>query len=398
MPKVSTPTLRRHKRAGNAYAYFNGRQVSFGRYDDPRSHQAFAEFFERWLANGRQPFEESRSQATTIADLIARYLDHAAVFYRRADGEPTKTIEAIVYAVRPLLQLFASTPAETFTVQALKLVRDRMVQADLARSTVNNRITRIVQMFRWGSEEALVPAAVYHELRVLRALQRGRSKARETEPRRPVPREHVDAVLPRVSRQIAGIVELMWWSGMRSSEALAVRLADIDQTGDLWEYKLRHHKTLHHGKERIVILGPKAQEVLRPFLMRVPAPDPELPLFSASEAEAERNAKRRKDRVTSMRPSDGRRMRKRAERTDGRKVGDRYTVGSLRRAIGRACKEAGIPHWTPHQLRHAAATRIRQAAGVEAASLALGHSNLATTEIYAEASKERTREIMRELG
>jgi integrase len=303
-----------------------------------------------------------------------------------------------VYAVRPLLQLFASAPTQTFTVQALKLVRDRMVQTGLARNTVNSRVGRIVHMFRWGCEEALVPASVYHELRVLRALQRGRSKARETEPRRPVARERVEATLPHVSRQIAGIVELMWWSGMRPSEALAVRLADIDRTGDLWEYKLRYHKTLHHGKERVVILGPKARAVLRPFLMRVPAPDPESPLFSASEAEAERNAQRRKDRVTSMKPSDGSRMRKRAERTDGRKVGDSYTVASLRRAVERACKEAKVPHWTPHQLRHAAATRIRQAAGVEAASLVLGHSNLATTEIYAEASMERTRQIMRELG
>ena len=397
MPKNSTPTLRRHKSSGHAYARFDGHQIWFGRHDDPRSHQDFAEYLCKWQTGDGKSLQGDVS-TTTVAVLIARYLDHAAIYYRRAGGRPTGTVDAIRYAVRPLLQLFASAPTQTFTVQALKLVRDRMVQSGLARNTVNSRIGRIVHMFRWGCEEALVPAAVYHELRVLRALQRGRSKARETEPRRPVAREHVDAILPHVSRQIAGIVELMWWSGMRPSEALAVRLADIDQAGDLWEYKLRHHKTIHHGKERTVILGPRAQDVLRPFLMRVPAPDPELPLFSASEAEAERNAQRRRDRVTPMKPSDGRRMSERGERTDGRIVGESYTVSSLRRAVRRACRDAGIPHWTPHQLRHAAATRIRQEAGVEAASLALGHSNLATTEIYAEASKERTRQIMRDLG
>ena len=397
MPKNSTPKLRRHKSSGHAYARFDGHQIWFGRHDDPRSHQEFAEYFHRWKTGDSKPLERDAS-TTTVAVLVARYLDHATIYYRRAGGMPTGTVDAIRYAVRPLLQLFASVPTLSFTVQSLKLVRDRMVQSGLARNTVNSRVGRIVHMFRWGCEEALVSATVYHELRVLMPLQRGRSKARETEPRRPVGREHVDAILPHVSRQIAGIVELMWWSGMRPSEALALRPADIDTTGDVWDYKLVHHKTLHHGKERTVPLGPKAQDVLRPFLMRVPIPDPELPLFSASEAEAERNEQRRRNRVTPMKPSDARRKEKRAERIGGRKVGQGYTVGSLRRAVARACKKAEIPHWTPHQLRHAAATRIRQEAGVEAASLALGHSNLVTTEIYAEASRERTRQIMRDLG
>ena len=394
LPRKSTPSLRCHKRSGNGYAYFNRRQVWFGRYDDPQTHQAFAEYLAQWQAAGAGRAHQAPAQAVSIAALVARYLEHAEVYYRRADGQPTGTVEAIGYAVRPLLGLFASTLARDFSVQALKLVRDRMIQDDLARNTINNRISRIVQLFRWGAEEALVPADVYHDLRVLRPLQRGRSRARETTPRRPVARQHVLAVLPHVSRQVAGIVELMWWSGMRPSEAIALRPVDLDRGGALWEYRLRHHKTLHHGQERTVYLGPKAQEVLRPFLQRVPAPDPERPVFSAREAEAERNVQRRALRVTPMKPSDARRQAVRAESGGGREVGDSYTVDSLRRAISRACAAVGVPRWTPHQLRHAAATRIRKEEGVEAAGLVLGHSNLATTEIYAEASSERARKIV----
>ena len=35
MPRQTTPSLRRHKRSGNAYAYFNRQQVWFGPFDDP---------------------------------------------------------------------------------------------------------------------------------------------------------------------------------------------------------------------------------------------------------------------------------------------------------------------------------------------------------------------------
>jgi site-specific recombinase XerD len=40
-------------------------------------------------------------------------------------------------------------------------------------------------------------------------------------------------------------------------------------------------------------------------------------------------------------------------------------------------------------LRHAAATKLREAEGIEAASVILGHAHLPTTEIYAEASSKK---------
>jgi hypothetical protein len=48
MPKNSTPTLRRHKSSGHASARFGGHQIWFGRHDDSRSHQDFAEYLCKW--------------------------------------------------------------------------------------------------------------------------------------------------------------------------------------------------------------------------------------------------------------------------------------------------------------------------------------------------------------
>ena len=42
------PALKRHKRSGNAYARFNGRQLWFGPFDGPDSHARFAAFKARW--------------------------------------------------------------------------------------------------------------------------------------------------------------------------------------------------------------------------------------------------------------------------------------------------------------------------------------------------------------
>ena len=40
--------------------------------------------------------------------------------------------------------------------------------------------------------------------------------------------------------------------------------------------------------------------------------------------------------------------------------------------------------WTPHQLRHAAATLIRSKMSLDAARVTLGQKDLAVTQIYAE--------------
>jgi site-specific recombinase XerD len=54
--------------------------------------------------------------------------------------------------------------------------------------------------------------------------------------------------------------------------------------------------------------------------------------------------------------------------------------------------------WSPNQLRHNAATRLRREHGIDMARIILGHSNLRTTEVYAEADRERAIGIMAKIG
>jgi site-specific recombinase XerC len=54
--------------------------------------------------------------------------------------------------------------------------------------------------------------------------------------------------------------------------------------------------------------------------------------------------------------------------------------------------------WSPNQLRHAAATAIRRKFGLEAAQVILGHSELSTTQVYAERDLTRAAAVIKEIG
>jgi integrase len=78
--------------------------------------------------------------------------------------------------------------------------------------------------------------------------------------------------------------------------------------------------------------------------------------------------------------------------------GEHYRVSSYRNAVRRACMRLGIPVWFPNQLRHNAATRVRQRFGLEASRAVLGHETVDTTLIYAEKDRDEAKRVMREVG
>ena len=55
-------------------------------------------------------------------------------------------------------------------------------------------------------------------------------------------------------------------------------------------------------------------------------------------------------------------------------------------------------HWSPNQLRHAAATKIREEFGLEAAQVYLGHSQAYVTEIYAEKNFALAEQVAKQIG
>ena len=166
-----------------------------------------------------------------------------------------------------------------------------------------------------------------------------------------------------------------------------LRAIDLDTTRPVWIFRPASHKTAHHGKDRHIYLGPQAQAILSPFMAHRPL---DAYLLSPREGRAERQAEGAHCR---RRPNQKENPRK----TD-RMVGNHYTTGSYRRAIQRACDIAGIDRWSPHQLRHNAATAIRKKFGLEAAQLLLGHAKADVTQMYAEVNQAKAVEVAGKLG
>ena len=239
----------------------------------------------------------------------------------------------------------------------------------------------------------LLSASTYHALQAVAGLKRGRCDAKEPEPVRPVPAAYVEAVRPYVSRQVWALIELQMLTAARSGEILAMRAVDLDMSGEVWTYTPPQHKTAHHDHTRVIFLGPAAQRIIAPFLKDRPL---NAPLFSPREAAEEHrkelHARRRTPLSCGNRPGTNRKT------SPKREPAEHYTVDSYRRAIARACKRAGVPHWHPHQLRHGRATVIRKKYGLEAARVILGHRSAAVTEVYAELDVARARDVMKEIG
>ena len=421
-----TPKLCHHKGKDLAYVTLNGVEKYLGAWGSPDSLANYDRVMAEWHARGRtDPAAPDHGTAgLTVAELINAFRLHAAEYYRKPDGTPTAEVEAFRWALRPLRKLYSALPAADFSPLKLEAVRTAMIAGGWSRKTINRQVGRIKQLFSWGVAKELVPGNVAYSIREVKGLKRGRG-GKERPRIKPVEDAAIDPVFPLVSLEIAAMIRLQLLTGMRPAEACAMSPTDLDTSKEPWIYTPAEHKTQHHEIERFIYLGPKAQEIIRPFLTT----DLQACLFTPSAAEARRNEQRRENRQTPMTPSQ--RLRK-PKKNPERAKGDRYSVATYRRAIARACDIAFPPpaplarqdretsrqwkarltvdqrrelrqwyalhRWHPHQLRHSAATRFRREFGVDAAGVLLGHNTLAITGVYAEQDQAKAMRIMAKVG
>ena len=155
-----------------------------------------------------------------------------------------------------------------------------MIDGGWSRNYVNACVGCIKRLWKWAASEELVPAEIYQRINTVEGLRKGRSKAKETKPIRPVAWTQVKPVLPKVSRSVRAMIKLQFLTGMRPGEVVILRACDIDRDKPIWEYRPSIYKTEHVDQERVIYLGPKAQAIIQRFLRS----DPETYLFTPKEA------------------------------------------------------------------------------------------------------------------
>jgi integrase len=410
MPRLinTLPKYRKHKQSGQAIVTLNGRDYLLGPHDTKASRAKYDRLIAEWLERGRQSMISDDS-GLNVAELCDRYWSWATNKYVR-QGRPTAEQFKIKTALQHLLRIYETHLAAEFGPMQLKVVRQSMLASNWARTYINQQVGVLVRMFKWAATEGLIAPTVYAALDLVDGIRRGETAARETSKVRCVPDDTVYATLPYLSPTVQAMVELQLATGMRPGELCILRPGDIDRAGDIWEYQPTDHKTAHHEHDRLICIGPRGQIILRPFLLRAS----DAYCFSPKESAAWHLVQRHKHRKTPL--SCGNVPGSNRVRRARRSPRDKYDVASYRRAIHRAC-DLAFPapndaaadlemlaawqsehRWSPHQLRHSAATRIRKEFSLEAAKAVLGHAAANVTGIYAEIDRQRAVEVARKIG
>ena len=409
--------------------------MQLGEHGTAASGQEYARVLAEWEANGRRlppTSAEGSAHGLSVNELILAYWSHVETYYRHADGTPTS--EVMRHPPCP------SAPQEALRSHASRGLRyagpRHAARPDDCRGVVPKPHQQGHRRASSGCSNgpalaSWFPPKCSSAYRPWKACGPADRSARDA-PVKPVPEEWVRQTLPFLRPQVAAIVELQWLTGMRPGEVTIMRTIDLDMTGKVWLYRPGsdqgthgRHKTAHRGQTRVVLIGPKAQQVLRPWL-RLNLTEY---LFQPREAREQFDAERRAKCKSKVTPSQAARKRKKKPK---RTPGNRYRVSSYDHAIMVACDTAFPPppplaqredetnkqwperigsegweevkqwrrehRWHPHQLRHAKATEIRREAGLDAARAVLGHRTPAVTEVYAELDVAKAAAIMEKLG
>lgn len=259
-----------------------------------------------------------------------------------------------------LLSHAATKGVATLADVDLELLRDwlwQQTQTGVSRATLARRTAAVRSFSSWAQRTERTPTDVAARLRTPKA---GRSLPRvltqaQTE-------QVIDTVTARGStddpvavRDLA-IIELLYASGIRVSELVAIDIGDLDLS------RLTVLVTGKGSKQRVVPFGVPAKEALVAYL------DTARPHLAKPESQNALLLGRRGARLTP-----------------------RTVYGVVTRLL-----EDGSGPSGPHTLRHSAATHLLDGgADLRSVQEMLGHASLGTTQIYTHVSTERIRDAYR---
>jgi integrase/recombinase XerD len=304
---------------------------------------------------------------TTVAGAIRRYLDHLTV----ERGLAVHTIDAY----RRDLQRYAATLAAAGTTAIADVTTPDVAEylAVLREGDENHP-----PLAASSAGRAVVAVRGLHAFAMAEGLATS-DPARPVRPPSP-PRRLPRAVpIPEVERllQIPGdlpaqrrdraLLELLYGTGARISEAVGLDVDDLDLTGQAGADGAIATVRLagKGGRQRIVPVGRYARAALDAYLVQA------RPALAASARTGQRSP------AVFLNARGGRLTRQGA-------------WGALRAAAARA----GLAEISPHMLRHSFATHLLDGgADVRVVQELLGHASVSTTQVYTLVTVDKLREV-----
>jgi integrase len=164
----------------------------------------------------------------------------------------------------------------------------------------------------------------------------------------------------------------------------------------VWVYSPTEHKTKSRGHDRPICLGPKAQELLGPWLRA----DPNKPLFSPRESREFYDRNRPNGgRSTPEQRAAWRKYYRKANRAPASpREREMYSTRSYGNRVAEGCLKAGVPAFRCNRIRHTYATAVRKQFGLEEAQVLLGHKSADVTQVYAERDLTLAARVAAQIG
>jgi integrase len=353
------PSYRLHKKSGQAVVTIRKQTIYLGKFNSPESKKKYADLIRDFQAG---TVDIPAGSVQTMAGLAAAYLSHCKEYYA-GSTEYLRIKRALVI----FLERTRDMEVCHITKKNIKYFQQDCVDRNHCRRYINMLTLCLMRCFKWLAANDYILPNKYNDLQLVPLLVAGRTKAQDHPPVSPVQTSDIEAVLKVLNPMQAAMVKVQLVTAMRPGEMLQMRPADVDRSKDIWIYIPRQHKNSYRGHSRKIMLGPKAQALLLPWIIG----SPDDYIFSPQK----------------IRFCKGKRV-----------PGERYVSTSYSRMIQRACKKAGIKSWTPHQLRHTAATNYVEKCGWAETRIILGHKSLDTTLIYAETDAIIAHPSIRRLG
>jgi integrase/recombinase XerC len=299
---------------------------------------------------------ESRHAAlpASLRDAVDRFAGHLAAERNRSVNTVRAYVVDVVSLLDHAVRMGAATPAEVdLTVLRSWLARLRTTGA--ARTTLARRAAAARTFTGWAYRSGLLPTDVGQRLaspkprRELPSVLRVEQAAALVEP------VHGDE--PALLRDRL-VLELLYATGVRVAELCGTDLDDVDRSR-------RVVRVFGKGaKERAVPYGVPAERAIDTWLKH--------------------------GRPALATDHSGRALLLGAR-------GARLNPTVARRIVAGYARAAGLPHTTPHGLRHAAATHLLEGgADLRSVQELLGHASLSSTQVYTHVSIDRLRQAYRQ--
>ncbi|MFH1537473.1 MAG: site-specific tyrosine recombinase XerD [bacterium] len=244
---------------------------------------------------------------------------------------------------------------------------------ELTDRTVARKTAAVRSFYKFLCREGVVPAAEFEEIETIKTTKKLPATLTIEEVACLIESEPGDT--PRSVRNRA-MLELMYGAGLRVSELTGLRVADLD-------FVRGYVRCLGKGRKmRMVPVGDVALDWVRRYKEEV------RPLWTGEKSESEPRKKKEKKR----------------KKREADKNQQGLFLSNQRRPLSRAAcwrvvkacaVRAGVAKKvSPHTFRHSFATHLMEnGADLRAVQEMLGHSSIATTQIYTHVSIKRLRDV-----